>query len=397
MRVIGIICEYDPFHLGHAWHIAQTRRTAGGESAVVCCMSGHWTQRAECAIADKWTRAGLALAGGADLVVELPLPWALSTAERFAQGGVGLLAALGAEALSFGSESGDLPALRQTAECLDTPEYQTALRGALKAGEPFARAGQRAAEALLGPAAACLAAPNDNLGVEYLRAIWALERPMEALTIPRRGAGHHSASPVDGFASASQIRRLLWAGRGAEAGTLLPPGTVEALGEPARLDWAERAILARLRTMTVEDFAALPDSGAAEGLPVRLYRCARQGAGLEEFYTLAKTKRYTHARLRRLAVSAFLGLREADIPSAPLYVRVLGMNRRGMEVLRGRDSNPTVPVLTKPAHVKSLSLPAQSLFALESRGTDLYGLCFSAPRPCGLEWTHSPVVRMETE
>lgn len=391
MRIVGIICEYDPFHLGHAWHIARTRRAAGDECAVICCMSGHWTQRAECAVADKWTRAALALAGGADLVLELPLPWALSTAERFARGGAAVLAVAGADALSFGSESGDLAALERTAEVLDTPDFQAELKRLLRAGEPFARARQRAAETLLGPEAACLASPNDNLGAEYVRAVRALRGTMEVLVIPRRGAGHHQDHAVDGFASASQIRRLLWAGRGAEAAALLPPGTVEALGEPARLAWVERAMLARLRTMEAEEFAALPDSGAAEGLPARLYRCARQAAEIEEFYTLAKTKRYSHARLRRLAVSAFLGLREKDIPAAPPYVRVLGMNRRGTAVLReGRFS---VPVLIKPAHVKALSPEAQRLFALEARGTDLYGLCFSRPRPCGLEWTRSPVVR----
>lgn len=395
MRTAGIICEYDPFHLGHAWHIAQTRAALGGDCAVVCCMSGHWTQRADCAVADKWTRGALALSGGADLILELPLPWALSTAERFAWGGAAVLSAAGVvDTLSFGSESGDLARLRAAADCLDRPEYREALRELLARGLPFAAARQAAAETLLGPGGACLAAPNDNLGVEYLRAVRSLNAPLEPLAVRRRGAGHHSRTAREGFAPATQIRRLLRAGDRAGAAALMPPGGAVP-GEPARLSWAERAVLARLRTMEEGDFAALPDSGAAEGLPARLYRAARQSEGLEEFYALAKTRRYTHARLRRLAVSAFLGLKEADIPAFPPYLRVLGFNSRGRLLLRQMKETAALPVITKPAQVKDLSPEAQRLFLLEARAGDLYGLCFSRPRPCGLDWTHSPVVRLE--
>ncbi len=395
MRTAGIICEYDPFHLGHAWHIAQTRAALGEDCAVVCCMSGHWTQRADCAVADKWTRGALALAGGADLVLELPLPWALSTAERFAWGGVAVLAAAGVvDTLSFGSESGDLARLQAAADCLDRPAYQQALRERLARGLPFAAARQAAAETLLGPEASCLAAPNDNLGVAYLRAIRELRAPLEPLAIRRRGARHSSRTVREGFASATWVRRLLREGN-REGAAALMPGGAETLGEPARLSWAERAVLARLRTMEEADFAALPDSGAAEGLPARLCRAARQSCALEEFYALAKTKRYTHARLRRLAVSAFLGLREADVPAFPPYLRVLGLSSRGRLLLRQMKETAALPVITKPAHVKALPPDAQRLFRLEARAGDLYGLCFSRPRPCGLDWTRSPVVRME--
>lgn len=397
MVTAGIICEYDPFHLGHAWHISATRRRLGADCAVVCCMSGHWTQRADCALADKWTRAGLALAGGADLVLELPLPWALSSAEGFARGAVSVLAASGVvDVLSFGSECGALEPLRQAAAGLDSAAYQAALGRGLRAGEPFAAARQRAAEEVLGPAGRCLSTPNNNLGVEYLRALAALDCPMEAMTVLRRGAGHHSAGVEEGFASATQIRRLLRAGHTAQAANLLPPGSVEALGEPADLRWIERAILARLRTMDEAGFAALPGSGAAEGLPARLCRAARQAGTLADFYTLAKTKRYAHARLRRLAVCAFLGLTAAERPETPPYLRVLGLSAKGRTLLRRMKSACALPILTKPARGKALPQPGLDLLRQEARATDLYGLCFSRPKPCGLEWTRSPVL-LETE
>ena len=154
----------------------------------------------------------------------------------------------------------------------------------------------------------------------------------------------------------------------------------------------ERAMLARLRTMGEEEFARLPDSGAAEGLPARLAKAADQAESLERFYALAKTRRYTHARIRRLALWAFLGMEEKDRPGGgPAYLRVLGMNDRGKSLLREMKKRASLPVLTKPAHVKELGEEAQRLFSLESRGTDLFQLCFDTIRPCGMEYTTGPM------
>ena len=196
MATAGIVAEYNPFHRGHAWHIARTRRTLGADTAVVCVMSGHWVQRGECALTDKWSRAALALSGGADLVLELPTPWAMASAEAFARGAVGLLAATGVvDVLSFGSETGELAPLRAAAAALDGPDYPERLRAGLTRGLSFPAARQAAV------GADCLASPNDNLGVEYLRA---LPPGMEALTIPRRGAAHDGPA-AGGFASALSL------------------------------------------------------------------------------------------------------------------------------------------------------------------------------------------------
>ena len=383
METAGIVAEYNPFHRGHAWHIAETRRRLGGDAPVVCVMSGHWVQRGECALADKWLRAALALDRGADLVVELPTPWAMASAESFARGAVSLLAATGVvDVLSFGSETGKLAPLEEAAAALDAPEYPEKLRAALGRGLSFPAARQGAA------GAACLSAPNNNLGVEYLRSLRALGSTIRPLTVPRQGAGHDGPA-AGGYASASELRRLLRAGRGEEAAPYL---TAPWSGELADMQHIERAVLSRLRTMGEGDWAALPDGGGAEGLPSRLAKAAREAVSLEDFYTRAKTRRYTHARLRRLALAAFLGLRAAERPAAPPYVRVLGLGSRGRVLLRRMKDTCPLPVIVKPAQARELDGPARTLFESEARYTDLYGLCFPAPRPCGAEWIHSPVV-----
>ena len=383
METAGIVAEYNPFHRGHAWHIAETRRRLGGDAPVVCVMSGHWVQRGECALADKWLRAALALDRGADLVVELPTPWAMASAESFARGAVSLLAATGVvDVLSFGSETGELAPLEAAAAALDAPDYPERLRAALGRGLSFPAARQEAA------GAACLSAPNNNLGVEYLRSLRALGSTIRPLTVPRQGAGHDGPA-AGGFASASELRRLLRAGRGEEAAPYL---TAPWSGELADMQHIERAVLARLRTMGEGDWAALPDGGGAEGLPSRLAKAAREAVSLEDFYTRAKTRRYPHARLRRLALAAFLDLRAAERPAAPPYVRVLGRGGRGRALLRKMKDTCPLPVIVKPAQARELDGPARTLFESEARYTDLYGLCFPAPRPCGAEWIHSPVV-----
>ncbi len=386
MKIIGIVAEYNPFHTGHAWHIQETRRQFREETAVVAVMSGNWVQRGECAITDKWTRTEMALAGGVDLVLELPTVWATASAEGFARGAIALLAATGVvDVLSFGSECGEIPPLRALARCLNSLDFSQALRRALGPKKSFAQCRRQAASHLLGEdTAALLDLPNNNLGVEYLRF---LPPDMEAVTIPRRGAGHDSPAEGDGFPSASLLRQKLRAG---EVTGVSPFLSLPWKGEAADMKHLERALVARLRSMTLAEAEALPDSG--DGLAARLLYAARQTASLEELYALTKTRTYAHARVRRLALYALLGLREADRPAAPPYIRVLGFNRRGQDVLREMNRRATLPFSVKPAHIPRFSPEAQALFALEERFTDLYSLCFPTPRPGGLEWTTNPVV-----
>lgn len=392
MNAAGIIAEYNPFHTGHAYHIAETRRQLGEDMPIVCVMSGNWVQRGTCALTDKWTRADLALRGGADLVLELPLPWAVSSAESFARGGVELLKATGVvDTLSFGSESGRLEALRTVASGLEGEAYRTALQAELDKGISFASAREKAAVKVVGKEAKLLRNPNDSLGVEYIRAAGP---DLAIMSVKRQGVSHDSDCAEKDFASASYLRERAEAGEWDVVARYTPKGTADRLqgAQLARMERIERAMLARLRQMEETDFAALPDSGRAEGLPARLVKASSGAVSLEEFYAVAKTKRYTHARIRRLALWAFLGFSAGDRPEGPPYLRVLGFNKRGQALLKEMKGRARLPILTKSAHIKALSGEAQALFALEARSTDLFGLCFDKIKPCGMEYTAGPVV-----
>lgn len=385
MKTIGIVAEYNPFHAGHARHIRETRRLFPEETAVIAVMSGNWVQRGECAVTGKWTRAEMALSGGVDLVLELPTVWAAASAESFAKGAVALLEATGVvDVLSFGSESGEIAPLRELARCLNSPDFSAALRRELAPKRSFAQSRRLAAERLLGPEkAALLDTPNNNLGAEYLRF---LPSGMDAVTVPRLGAGHDSKT-VEKFASASLLRQYLRDGDVSSASPFLP---LPWKGEAADMKYLERSVIARLRSMTREEAEALPDSG--DGLAARLLSAARQTASLEELYALTKTRAYAHSRVRRLVLYALLGLRQEDIPPAPPYIRVLGFNSHGQELLKKMNRTAALPFFVKPAHSRRLSPQAQALFSLEDRFTDLFALCFPTPRPGGLEWTTNPVI-----
>lgn len=401
MKTIGIIAEFDPFHRGHAYLAAEAHRRCGADGAVVAAMSGHFTQRAAPAALRPLARAEMALAGGVDLVLELPLPWAVSSAERFALGGVQVLAAAGCDALAFGSECGDIALLRRCAAALESPDYSAALRAALGTGVSFAAARQSAVAALAGEeTAAVLSRPNDLLGVSYLCAIRRLGVSMEPIAVPRVGAAHNAPAPEDGYASASAIRALLRAGQLSEAAALLP----EESGKILRREWeaglaapslehCARGVLYRLRQMTEADFRALPD--CSEGLEHRLYAAAQAAASPEEFCRLVKTKRYAYSRVRRLLLWTFLGLEKADIPAALPYLRVLGLNPAGQALLRRCQREGALPVLTRPTAVRRLSPEAQRLFQLELRSEDLWRLCLPA-LDCaagGQGWRATPVVK----
>ena len=414
MKIAGIVAEYNPFHTGHAYQIAQTKARLGEGAAVVAVMSGNWVQQADCAVADKWTRTRLALMGGVDLVLELPTVWAASTAESFARGAVSILNACGvADVLSFGSECGDVDTLKRVAACLDSRDYENRVRELVNEGTTFAACRQQAVEELLGDdLGGLLSKPNNNLGVEYIRALNALNSEIQPMTVLREGAGHNQVIGVivrgeDGvnrcdesrtqrpqFVSATHLRVDIAEENWDAATPYLPDGGAELLMNMQRPDMShiERAILARLRTMTAADWERLPDCGEAEGLPNRLERAGKTCTTVAEFFELAKTKRYTHARLSRLVLWAYLGLTAADVPECPPYLRVLGFNERGREVLRQIKERTELPIITKPAHARELDETGRGLFEREVRCTDLYDLCFEPIPVPGREWTCGPVI-----
>lgn len=398
MRIAGIIAEYDPFHKGHAAHIAATRAENGGQAThVVAVISGNFTQRGEPALVNKFCRAEMALAAGVDLVLELPLPWAMAPAEHFAAGGIAILKGLGCvDLLSFGSECGDVETLKALAALSDTPDYRNALKKQLSLGIPYAAAGQAAAASILGEEiASALASPNNTLGIEYLRAMLHQKAVFDAFTLLRQGALHNENAPNQGFASASLIRSLINEGEIEEALSYMPKESETVLkyaithGEaPANKQLLEQSILPILRRMTPEEMATLPY--LSEGLENRLYNISRTVGNFDELLEQLKTRRYPLARLRRVLWSAVIGLTSKDTLGLPPYIRVLGMNARGLEILS--SAKPTLPIVTRVAQLRDLNAHCQRVFSLECTATDLYGLTQPIPVPCGAEQRHKLLV-----
>ena len=359
-------------------------------------LSGNFVQRGEPALCPWQYRAAAALSSGVDLVLQLPLPYAVSTAQHFAGGAVASLAALGAvDSLIFGSECGELAALRSVAAALDSPDLPAALAPHLQKGLPFAAARQAAVHSLLGEDASLLSSPNNILGIEYLRALRRLGSDIQPLTISRQGAPHDAAEPDTDFPSASQLRQRFLTGQ--DISSSLPPAMAEQLelarqqGALPQLELWERAFLARLRTMTETDYAALPD--VAEGLEHRLYRASRTAKTTEELLAEAKTKRYTHARLRRILLAAMLELPAGLSAVEPPYLRVLGFTAKGAEILNRAKGRHTLPLSASLAELERTGETAARFAALETRAADLYHAFTPGLAPCGSEYT-TPVIKI---
>ncbi len=400
-RISAVICELNPLHNGHFSLFEQLRKQNGG--FLIAVMSGSFVQRGQPAVFDKWTRAKTALACGADLVVELPLPWSIARAETFAFGGVSLLHALGCvDVLGFGSECGDIGLLRQVAAALASPQFTQALSAIRQknSGSPFATLRQAAVSSLLGSeAAAVLSHPNNTLGVAYCQAIEKLGASIRPVTVERRGAGYHQAEfrAEDPFPSATQLRACLQAEPDRDLSPCMPAACAAILRQavaegagPVFPEGLEQAILAKLRTLSLAELEQLPD--VSEGLERRLWQAARSAGSLEELFRSVKTKRYSHARIRRLVLAAFLGVTKDDAAQQIPYCRVLGMRRASAPLLALVKERSSIPLLTKYSDCRGLDDAGKHLFRLECRATDLYGLACPKVQPCGRDMTNGILV-----
>lgn len=399
MKVAGIISEYNPFHKGHEYHITETRKFLGSDSAIVAVMSGNYVQRGDFAIMDKLSRARCALADengeGVDLILELPVPYSLSSAEGFARGAVYLISALGiVDYLSFGSESQDISSLNLVAETVLSEAFDNEIKIQLSKGISFAAARQKAVETLLGSNYEQMRSPNDILAIEYLKSLRLLNSKIIPLAVPRFGAGHDREDI--NFPSAKQLRELLLSGK--DITHLLPERTAKILKEeiacgkaPVSFKNCERAILSALRTLSDNQYKDVDSSG--EGLWRRLMANARTESSLNVIIDKTKTKRYARARLSRMIMRAYLG-----VPTEPLilptYIRALAFNKKGRTLLRRAKGLCKLPIITKPAHAQRFGAPVADMFRLSAHTTDLFVLAMPDTKNAngGQEWLDGPVI-----
>jgi len=368
LRTVGIICEYNPLHRGHERQLRLAR--ALGAEGIVCLMSGNFVQRGSPAIIDKSLRAAAAVECGADLVLELPVTAALSSAEGFAREGVRLLGGF-CDELCFGTETADPTLLLSTAQALLSADFSPALHQQLDLGLSFPVARAKALE-VMGLDASVLNTPNNILGVEYCKAILSLGCAMKPQVIQRKGDYHDREADFDN-PSATAIRERMVQG---EPWKELLPDQAQALFQDASLhtlEAGERAVLSKLRTMSDADFEALPYG--SEGLWRKLMHASRHCARLEEIAAEVKSKRYTRTRIDRMIMCAFLSLTEAELQSPAPYARVLAFNDRGREILKQARQVGLYPNIGE-----KLGHPYE---ASETRADDLYGLFADTPEAAG--------------
>jgi len=392
LKTVGIICEYNPFHLGHAGHIEKTKQALGEDVAVICVMSGNFVQRGDFAIFNKHARAEMAIRGGVDLVIELPAPYSLQSAEHFADAGVHILDKLRiCDFLSFGSESGDLSILCDFADAISSEDAQSMIKIWLDKGVSYAMAQQKAADAIIGEKAEVFNTPNNVLGIEYIKAINSVKSKIRPFTIQRTGGEHDSDTGYSG----SGLRKSFFKGEMpsalmTEAAALISEGEIKAGRGPVSFDRFELAVLSRLRG--IKDFSDVP--GVSEGLESRFLKYASTEYSVGRVLANVKTKRYTMARLRRILMCSILGIKTEHVQAPPPYARVLATNTTGTKLLGKARKKTKIPILTKPASVYNLTKSAISIFELEASATDFYALGYPGEeeRVGGREWRQSPVI-----
>ena len=344
--ITGIICEFNPFHAGHKYLIDSVKNKNDG---IVCVMSGNFVQRGEFAVYDKFSRAESALKNGADLVIELPCAYSLRSAEGFAKAGVELIEATNAiDRIAFGAECDDIDKLKKTAS--EIKENEQRIKEEMKKGLAY----PAARNSVIG--SEILETPNNILAVEYIKAA-----KLPCIAVKRIGKGHDSD---DEKYSASEIRKNLSA------------------NEICTLENCERAVLAKLRCMTANDFLQIED--VTEGLENRIAEMVKISTSLDELYDNIKTKRYTHSRIRRIVLKAYLGINKHFTENVP-YIRILGFNQKGKEILAGMKKSADLPIINRYSDIHTLDEYGKALFELECRCTDLYNLGYKNPLPCATE------------
>lgn len=387
-KLAGIIAEYDPFHNGHAWQLQQAK--ALGARRVAVAMSCGLTQRGALPLLPESVRVQAALTCGADLVFALPAPYACSGAECFARAGVQLLAAAGCDALVFGAETPDAALLMEAARVLSSAEYRTALKARLAAGaRSFAAARQQAVEAVCPGTglAALLDKPNNNLAVEYCKAILELGASLVPIPLPRQGAGHGQALTETGgqFASASALRTL-WQNGGADAAAPYVPAEVLPLyreafaaGRYTDLAAAQRCQLALLRSRCAGTAPFAQVRGISEGLEHRLEAAVRSSTTHAELLDSLTTVRYPRARMRRLAMDAALDYSADVFPALPPYLHLLGAQKDALPLLKAA----ALPVSHSLARLAEQNAPCRAVVDAQLRACDFGALCRKKPEPMG--------------
>ena len=398
MKTVGIICECNPYHGGHEYLMQQSR--ASGADAIICVMSGNFVQRGEAAVLSPHARAEILVSSGADAVVELPFPYAASSAEFFGRAGVEILERLGVDEVWFGSETGDLNVLSRYAEVADSEAFQTAYAQATE-GEGGTASAYFSLLAKMANDENAACAPNDILAISYLRAIRKLGANIRPVTIKREGSGYHEKDLIMGAFPSATALRLAWEENEIEAIMPYLPGVCgevsrregRAKTAPATLKHAERLVLGMLSLTPQKELEGY--AGLSGGLAGRICDAAKKAATLDEFWALCATKKYPDARICRGVLSALLRVTEADWRAKVSYVRLLAANETGRAFLSSVRRKSDLCVLTRQTNLPDTPEAARQ-FELESASAALYSKCLPKSTAADEQLRRPPVI-LETK
>ena len=378
-KTVGIICEYNPFHGGHRYQIEEARRQ--GFERVVCVMSGNTVQRGEFAIADKYTRAEMAVKGGADLVLELPYPYSASSAEFFALAGVRILKSAGVDAICFGSECGDMDKLKKAAEVCESQLFIEAYKDAVSCGMGSTKAYFDSYKYVTNEELPNGA--NDILGIAYIRAIKRENSKIEPIAIKRRGSDYRDNAITENmteYPSATMLRNcLIENGADEKFRDVVPKETFDSLNKavkegkaPVKMSSVESAIIAALRLFDPAKLEGIADIGG--GLGGKILLASHKVTAYAELVSLASDKHYTEARVRRAVLNILMGVKLEDLKAYPAYTTVLGFNDKGREILSELRKAEKLPIITKPADAEKLGENAARQIYLDRRADALFTL-----------------------
>lgn len=409
-KVLGIVAEYNPFHNGHFYHMQESKKITEADSCI-CVISGDFTQRGEPSIVNKWAKTYMALCCGADLVIELPTIYSISSAENFASGAIKIFDSLKIVTdISFGTECNDLATLNNIANVFysEPANYKTILNHELKRGLSYPMARENAVLMYLNDIkryANVLSNSNNILAIEYLKALKQQKSMIQPNIVPRKNVYYNDQKIVDDFASATAIRKLMLNREYAEVRKVVPRSTYQIIGEEYKKNHIilgikkyEKEIIYALRVMPIEEIQNLPDVN--EGLEFAIKKAASETNDIEELIEKVKSKRYTQTRIQRILLYVLLGITKKDMEDSKKmvpYVRVLGFNSRGKILISEiMNQNPKLNMITSVGKYVNKKMPKNKqltrMLDLDINATNIYTLGYGGESKANLDYTQNMII-----
>ncbi len=403
MATVAIISEYNPFHTGHEYQLAEIRRAFGENTEIIAIMSGNYVQRGETAIADKTLRARAALEAGVNLILEIPFPFSMSSAEFYAKSGVGIANALGVvDYISFGSELGDIDELVRIADGMLTDKYATAFSELQNSDEKnigYACLCEMAYKTAFGNScASALSSPNNILAIEYIKALRLTGSSIKPHTVRRMGAGYSDSEIKDApYQSATAIRAL--ASSDPHSALEFLPNSTKSIFREAILDGKFPCDGEKLSSVILSSFL-LNDPSVSEnihdakgGLYHRLRSSSCDATSISELIKLTETKKYTNARIRRAIYYSFFGVTSSEVKELPRYTQLLACDKVGCGILKRIRKSCNLPILTKPSATEGLDETALRQKSLADKADAIFGITLPKPREFSAAVTFTPFVK----